>query len=594
METPRSRPDIPAEDPSGHFFRLPFGLALWIILALIIFAGIWARFTGLAWHFTHIDDLGAAKSIIDEKLRGDFFPFSSVPLFWTYAPVQFFFTKLLLHPGLTYRDILFWGRLPSAAFGSAGLLAMVWFYRLYDKERISKVCIASAILAFSWEALIHAKQMHNYALGVTSSILLLVLLMTHLSAGAPVYKRLLFTGAAAAFLSACHYQILFFIPGFYGVLLLNGIKKAKKRRLFVFQWLSSAAVFTAAFFPVWFYFFHKQAQTSIPGWNMGPAGEFLLLFKEEWGLWERFSHIVSFSLRNLIITLQSNTSFLPEDHFLFELVVYYLFTGLFMVGILSYVMTKNEKKRYLALYWLAFGAVWIWLLLLKKITFSPTRHSLVLLPFMAVTIAEGFAFTADRLGASAKALRLERGAAAIFSLAALLLFLFNYGTFLEERKDPFDEEETARIIREYDAGMLMRVEHTLQPVFMRSVTEHFGFWEEGWPSHELFVRRGAKDGNLVWISHRWKLNEANFEKARTQLNTFIIASNVNRYLTGRKSLPVIEPHFGDYEVIYSQEKESEVQIDYSRRTRNGSNNLYIYVLREKPRVRPAVESARAG
>jgi len=553
------------------------------ILTAVVLTGIWARFADLAWHFTHIDDLGVAKSIVDAKLRKEFFFFATVPLFWTYAPLQFMFTKLIVHPEQSYREVLFWGRFPSAVFGSAGILAMIWFGSKAYAGRVSMILISSMVVALSLENIIHAKQMHNYALGVTSAILLLTLLQAHLERKNFPFWWMGLNGLACAAFAAAQYQLLFFLPGFFLVTLIHGLRSSKNRFLYSLNWVLSGAFFAAAFYPVWFYFLSRHSKSSMPGWNGGKAAEFVLTFDGAENAWERLTVVLKFFVSVFPVVLQSNAAFIPESHPFYVLAVYYVMTALFLFGLISYADGPGTVKKYRGLFWLVLWAVWLYLMIQKKIVLSPTRHSLVLLPFMAMTIAEGFGYLFERLGRGneAKWMTIEKRAGSTAAVFALCLFLSGFGGFLEKRRDPFNEKEIASVVKRFDADMLIRVDYTLQPVFMKSLSEWFSFREEGWPTHELLYKRGPENDTLVWLSHRWKLTEENFEKARIELNTFIMASNVKRYLTGRKSVPIIEPHFRDYQIVFKEEKDSDVQIDFSRRTRNGSNNFYFYVLKKK-------------
>jgi len=82
-----------------------------ILIIIVILIGCYARFTDLSWHFSHVDDIGVAKSILDYKSRGAFGVFA-VSNRWTYAPGQFLITAFLIHPNQTYRDLLFSGTTP--------------------------------------------------------------------------------------------------------------------------------------------------------------------------------------------------------------------------------------------------------------------------------------------------------------------------------------------------------------------------------------------------------------------------------------------------------------------------------------------------
>ncbi|MCM8775322.1 MAG: hypothetical protein NC930_03075, partial [Candidatus Omnitrophica bacterium] len=157
-----------------------------IFIGLLILAGILVRLIDLGEHFTHVDDIGVAKSILNAKapysipmkeegmddakifmadagIKGSLpfwdqvvsislnllekvmgaqlykaFASQARKLFavsraWTYAPLQFFITYFLIETDQSYREKIFWGRFPSFLFGVGGLFLIVWFYAVYDR-----------------------------------------------------------------------------------------------------------------------------------------------------------------------------------------------------------------------------------------------------------------------------------------------------------------------------------------------------------------------------------------------------------------------------------------------------------------------------
>ena len=179
-------------------FRKKINLKI-LFICLLILAGSWVRWIDLAWHFSHIDDISPLAQIVEQKRSGGFDLFV-VPSFsnnhqsstglpvgeWslrpkggersskyvdgatgstrgesTYAPFQFFFTTFLISPEQNYRDLLFWGRLPSCLFSILGLIALIIFYSKYAAKNSWAVISSVALLAFSWENIIFAKQSSN-------------------------------------------------------------------------------------------------------------------------------------------------------------------------------------------------------------------------------------------------------------------------------------------------------------------------------------------------------------------------------------------------------------------------------------------------
>ncbi|MCA9400320.1 MAG: hypothetical protein KC713_01740, partial [Candidatus Omnitrophica bacterium] len=133
-----------------------------LLIVAVLAVGIWARADRLAWHFTHVDDIGVAKTILEYHQEGAN-PLFAVATHWTYSPFQFFFTPFLVSLDQSYRSLLFWGRFPSLIFSILGLLTAVLFYWRW-KGRVGASCLVTITwMACSLEWIIFAKQMHNYA-----------------------------------------------------------------------------------------------------------------------------------------------------------------------------------------------------------------------------------------------------------------------------------------------------------------------------------------------------------------------------------------------------------------------------------------------
>ena len=171
----------------------------WLIL--LIGAGALARFWDLSWQFSHNDDIGVAKTILDARMPGSLRALLAIPRQWTYAPVQFFLTFFLVRPDQGYREILFWGRLPSCLAAIGGLGAFAFFYRRFREDWFPRMLPALALLAFSWQFIIYSKHMSNYAIGVTACIGMMILLLGLVQKPSLSWKGALGAGLVLSFLS---------------------------------------------------------------------------------------------------------------------------------------------------------------------------------------------------------------------------------------------------------------------------------------------------------------------------------------------------------------------------------------------------------
>ena len=166
---------------------------------LIFLLGTISRIDNVKNHFTHVDDIGVAKVIIDSKenpiiknifdknhtnynnkykvkIREYFkeddvilkifrnvFPYFSVSYYYSYSPVQFIFTNLFLEFGDNYEQFKINGRLPSFILS---ILSFVIFFRLGKKFFESKenyiLLFCLSIFYLSWEYIFVSSLMYNY------------------------------------------------------------------------------------------------------------------------------------------------------------------------------------------------------------------------------------------------------------------------------------------------------------------------------------------------------------------------------------------------------------------------------------------------
>ena len=103
---------------------------IWIIL--IIGIGTLFRVRSLISNYTSYDDIGVAVTMLFyDELKG-LQRFKSVKsATWTYAPLQLIFPAFILYNGMSYEEIIFWGRFPSFIFG---VLSIFLQYVLVKKE----------------------------------------------------------------------------------------------------------------------------------------------------------------------------------------------------------------------------------------------------------------------------------------------------------------------------------------------------------------------------------------------------------------------------------------------------------------------------
>ena len=148
---------------------------IWIIL--IIGIGIFFRARSLISNWTSYDDIGVAVTMLFyDELKG-LERFKSVKsATWTYAPLQLIFPAFILNNGMSYEEIIFWGRFPSFVFGVFSIFLQFVLVKKEENQKIYPPCLTALMLAVSWENIIYSTQMEPYEIGVFFVALITILL----------------------------------------------------------------------------------------------------------------------------------------------------------------------------------------------------------------------------------------------------------------------------------------------------------------------------------------------------------------------------------------------------------------------------------
>lgn len=499
-----------------------------IFLAVILAVGIFVRFHDLAWHFGTTDDMGVAKDLLWKTAPHDFF---SIPRNWTYAPLQFFLTKLLISKDQTYREALFSGRLPSCLAGISALFALVWFYRRLEGWLSPRLLFPLTLLACSWGAIAHSKQMHNYELGVLAAICLFVLFLEFVRRKDIPLKIALAGALLLCVLSNAHYEILFFLPAFFtgGIFTLRETP-AKERMRLLPRFFLAGAVYLILFFPTWYFFLRQNATKGINPWSSGRSGEYVFNLQGA-ELLEKLTYTLKFFFYNFSLVLQSDLGFMPEELLAFEVVSLFLIF-LFAVGFAALLRNQDRIRKKFGFFFLALVLTWFGLVMLHKIALGPTRHTLILLPFFCVVIGEG----ADRLFAPLRAYPY------ILSGLVLAAFLFFYPSMAKERHDVFDENEISELIKKYEIRGIFTADYSDPLNLMKSVAPYI---------------KGLGTGNPAWIGHSGPIDFPFILKMHG-------CCSQNRY-----------------ELVYKKEIESYREVDFSKKANQDEarNRIFVYVAR---------------
>ena len=113
---------------------------------------------------------------------------------------------------------------------------------------------------------------------------------------------------------------------------------------------------------------------------------------------------------------------------------------------------------------------------------------------------------------------------------------------------------------------------------MPAVRDYFGMYPGGIRRFSLMTSGPPPYRRLAWVSHRIPLNPEVFEFSSRTINLSILRENRLRARLGQKAWPLFLDSPAASRVVYARQVRSDVEAEVSRRTHNGSNGYYFYVL----------------
>ncbi|MDA0788088.1 MAG: hypothetical protein O2780_01370 [Proteobacteria bacterium] len=602
----------------------------WAIITLLLLLAVGARYWDLASHFSHVDDYGVAQSLLayqshpafersallQRQQDNDWSPITRarhgvtkaldgldllVPIidfsnkverlgrfskYWTYAPAQFLLTDSLLDPTQSYREKLYWGRMPSLWFGLLALALWLRFYRLFDWKGHGAL-VALALLALSWENIIYAKQQSSYSVGVLAMVTMMLMVVWHAGRQALSAGAMFVTTCVLILFCYAQYQTLFLLPAFFLVLLRHyGLPPGEVRRWpgrVVGTLTAGGALLLAALVPLYHYCLRYHQASGIH-WNGGPNQEFVLDFTKV----ESISGIIVFLTSNTYLTLQAMTAVVPETSPMYG-PLGIIFAVLFLLGIIGFWRSSDTRERRLGLFMGLVALTWAGLLTARIITLSPTRHSLILLPVFGIVIGQGLTLCTGEIARVIPRQRAEVVVSYGFCLILVAAFASHLIQVLDSRADPFSEQELIAWVRNQQVNIMIGSDWTGQPGLMPGFAEHSYYYQDLYfylpppsdpsPSTDRTkVLSTPPQQRIAWLSHRHPIDSERFTHA---------ARGLARYLSLRArmghALPVTQPgRFDDYQITTRIEIPSDIEMDISNRTSNGSNGYYFYLLEQRP------------
>lgn len=307
--------------------------------------------------------------------------FIIVPFKTTYSPFQYLFVPYFINSNYTISQNLFGGRFISFIFS---IITLLLFFKLLFTYFINKfdfgLTYILILFSFSQEFNIYSMHMSSYMAGLFGVLLLTYISINYIKENyINNYKISFFYGIIIGLLLLLQYQVLYFIIPFLLTISYFYFNKHNIKSL-LFLFFGFSVIFT----PIYLIFLTKHINHVSDHWAHGPMlkyyypNELHLHFKKI--LYTFYFFIKNFYL--LIYNLLSFTNYKIITVFLTFLNIFFIIKGLLFL--------RCEKiYNILYIYIKMFTITYLILIITGRITFSPSRHSLILLPFLFFLIYLG-------------------------------------------------------------------------------------------------------------------------------------------------------------------------------------------------------------
>ncbi len=593
--------------------KLIITTSIFLILLILILLGLKIRTDLIVTHFTHIDDIGVAHTILEKKKyllkfdykydlflkklstqepnlfnkiffylnKNDFLKpliyaifwiknyLFAVPLAWTYSPGQFIFTSFLLDIDQSYENKKLMGRLPSFLFNFFTIILIILLcFKLYTKNnRYLSSIIGITLFSFSWQNIIYSSHMSNY--GLTSfgvllmNLFLIKLITTKNLSNSNSFKMGLFFGILNLF----HYQFLIFIlPFIFTIFYYYFFKKKYPLKkilvLFLFGSIGFLIIFLTLIFP-----FLKSSLGNSISWNAGVNNEYLLNINTNKNIIFLIIEYLTFFILNVpevIISNLSNTS--NESNWLNFTGM--LLTVMFIFGFIRSFYCENEIRKTIFIFLYSLFIVYFLLINLKLMTLSPTRHSMILTLPIIIFVLEGFIYVDKHLLITIfKKFYNFLILPSIFLILWVFIFYNSKDNIIKKRTDLYSESKIFSKIKKDNIDVIINFDLSKQLNLMPSINTVYPILFFNIVDNK-FIKEGANDKNLFKRSKYNILFQSNHNCINMKLNNIIITNFLKEY--NKNS------HY-NAKIIKNECKILETEIDWSNKTRNGSNG-YSYTI----------------
>lgn len=582
-------------------FKNGIALSLKIALGVLILACFLQTSQLLRQHFTHIDDIGVAESLLIRnldyrdnctriedtkipiiaakvfikdpekicKLHAFINRLSLVSSLWTYAPFQFYTTQYLLKRDTSYNydEIKFLGRLPSFGFYIVGVLCFFGLtLGIFNREKYGAYIpwILTPLAALSLEQRIYAAQMESYSIGLLSNCIAIWCLYRLQYIQNRSYSNLAGLSTLLAIAISMQYQaILLVASGLLAIGLMNIPHTFKPKFFLKFTFLTSSTVFFSYLLVGNVLGFSNRALN----WNIGVSGEFLVTGSN---FGERFLSLLNVLTDNFFYNLYSIISGVELP---ISIANYFgcCFAAIFFFGLIN-LWIRKKYSPFLFYFSHAYILVYLVFVFFGKLTFSPTRHFLYYLPFILIVCGFGFQFILEKIHKRGKLLQ---ALAPALLLTYCIFSLHSFSSFASKRQDLLSEDLISSEIAKTNASFLLFDQYDIEPLLIENL--------KSFPIFQLSIPEAQCNGFSIYSPRNNEIEFITYSKRRPEWDLddkyFV---DYLKSIIGNCFIPHTKNNIDSLRKVGDLIKiDSITEIDLSNKTKNGSNSYYLQLFSAK-------------
>ena len=263
-----------------------------------------------------------------------------------------------------------------------------------------------------------------------------------------------------------------------------------------------------------------------------------------------------------------------------------IFLALYLLGMINLWRSRKELA-YLFLLSYTYTLVYLLFVFMGKLTFSPTRHFLYYLPFVLIICGFGLRPIIQLLQRYLKSIQIVL-ATLVFMYC--LSSIYNFHTFESQRQDILNENLFPQELRKTKASFLLYDQFDIEPLLMTSL--------KLFPAYQLSIPEAQCNGFSIYSPNSKEIKFLTYSKRRPEwdladpyLKDYLNSLIGNCFMPHTKNNIASTQKVGDIVKI-----DSDIEIDLSNKTKNGSNSYYIQLFTAKLKVgsNPSTETLTTG